>query len=74
MTVHTNIREIKWDSFGNGQPTFLSVEYEWDTEMNTLVVFSVCHAGLEWIDYLSDSTREHITNKISERLEDDHCE
>lgn len=71
MTVHTTIREIKWDSLGNGQPTFLSVEYEWDTEMNTLVVYSVTYEGLEWIDYLSDSTREHITNRISEGLEDD---
>jgi hypothetical protein len=71
MTVYNTIREISWDTKRNGESTNLSVEYEWDTEMNTLVVFSVCHAGLEWIDYLSDSTREHITNKISERLEDD---
>jgi hypothetical protein len=70
MTVHTTIRYIPWDSLNTGQPTELSVEYEWDTEMNTLVVFSVCHAGLEWIDYLSDSTREHITNRISEGLDD----
>ena len=73
MTVYNTIKELSWDTKGNGEPTKLSVEYEWDTEMNTLVVFSVCHAGLEWIDYLNDSTREHITNKISERLEDD-CE
>jgi len=71
MTVYNTIKELSWDTKRNGESTNLSVEYEWDTEMNTLVVFSVCHAGLEWIDYLSDSTREHITNKISERLEDD---
>lgn len=74
MTVYNSTREVKWDRMGNGEVANLLVEYEWDTEMNTLVVYSVVYEGLEWIDYLSDSTREHITNKISERLEDDHCE
>jgi len=73
MTVYNSTREVDWDRMGNGEVAKLLVEYEWDTEMNTLVVYSIVYEGLEWIDYLSDSTREHITNKISERLEDD-CE
>jgi len=72
MTVYTTIRELKWDSLNNGKPTTLSVEYTWDTAMNTLVVDSVCHAGLEWIDYLKQDVIDHITNRISERLEDDN--
>jgi len=71
MTVYNTIKELKWDTKGNGEPTNLSVEYEWDSEMNTLVVYSVTYEGQEWIDYISDSTREHITNRISEGLEDD---
>jgi hypothetical protein len=71
MTVHTTIRELKWDSLGNGTPTTLSVEYTWDTEMDTLTIDSVCHAGLEWIDYLKPDVIEHIRNRISERLEND---
>ena len=65
MTVYTTIRFISWDSLNNGQPTELSVEYERDTEMDTLVVFSVCHAGLEWIDYLKADIIDHIRNQFA---------
>ena len=71
MTVHTNIREIKWDSLNNGQPCELSVEYIWDTDSDSLAIDSVCHAGLNWIDYLKPDVIDHIRNRISERLEDE---
>lgn len=72
MTIYCSTREVEWDRMGNGDFAKLLVEYEWDTEMNTLVVYSVVYEGLEWIDYLNDTTRQYITNYISERLEDDY--
>ena len=71
MTVYTTIRDIPWDTLGNGQRATLSIEYTWDTEMDTLAIDSVCHAGLNWIDYLKQDVIDHIRNKISERLDDD---
>jgi hypothetical protein len=71
VTVYTTIQELKWDSLGNGMPTTLSVEYTWDTESDSLSIDSVCHAGLNWIDYLKPDFIEHIRNRISERLEDE---
>ena len=71
MTVYTTIRYIPWDSLNNGQPCELSVEYTWDTDSGSLAIDSVCHAGLEWIDYLKQDVIDHIRNKISERLDDD---
>jgi hypothetical protein len=71
MTVYNSTHEVEWDRMGNGDFAKLLVEYEWDTEMNTLFISSVIYEGLEWIDYLNDITRNYITNYISERLEDD---
>ena len=71
MTFYTTICDIPWDSLGNGQPASLSVEYTWDKEMDTLAIDGVCHAGLNWIDYLKPDVIDHIRNKVSERLDDD---
>ena len=70
MTVYDSTREVEWDQMSNGEFAKLLVSYEWDTEANTLVIYSVMYEGLDWIDYISDITRNYITNYISERLDD----
>jgi hypothetical protein len=69
MTVYDTTREVEWDRMGNGEFAKLLVTYEWDTEADTLVIYSVMYEGLEWIDYLNGKTRAYITNYINERLE-----
>ena len=69
MTVYDTTREVEWDRMGNGEFAKLLVAYEWDTEADTLVIYSVMYEGLEWIDYLNGKTRAYITNYINERLE-----
>ena len=69
MTVYNTTRLVEWDLKDCGEYANLEVTYEWDTELDTLVVYSVRYGGLEWIDYLNDSTREYLTNYINERLE-----
>lgn len=69
MTVYDSYRDVEWDLKDDGEFATLKVAYEWDTENNTLVVYSVQYGGLEWIDYLNDSTREYLTQYINERLE-----
>jgi hypothetical protein len=69
MTVYDTTREVEWDLKDDGEFAKLEVTYEWDTDMDTLVVYSVRYGGLEWIDYLNDKTREYLTTYINERLE-----
>jgi len=69
MTVYNTTRLVEWDLKDYGEYANLEVTYEWDTELDTLVVYSVRYGGLEWIDYLNNSTREYLTNYINERLE-----
>ena len=69
MTVYDTTREVEWDQMGNGEFAKLLVAYEWDTEDDTLTVYSVIYEGLEWIDYLNTATRQYIRQYISERLE-----
>jgi hypothetical protein len=61
---------IEWDMKSNGEYAQLEAFYDYDKEMNTLAVYSVMYHGLDWIDYISDITRNYITNYISERLDD----
>ena len=69
MTVYNNHSHVEWDLKEDGEFATLKVSYEWDTEDETLVVYSVQYGGLEWIDYLNDETRKYLTNYINERLE-----
>jgi len=69
MTVYDTTREVEWDQMGNGEFAKLLVAYEWDTEADTLTVYSVIYEGLEWIDYLNTATRQYIRQYIDERLE-----
>ena len=69
MTVYDSYRNVEWDLKDDGEFAMLKVAYEWNTDNDTLVVYSVQYGGLEWIDYLNDSTREYLTNYINERLE-----
>ena len=68
MTIYISTREVEWDRMGNGDFAKLLVEYEWNTETDSLVICSVGYEGLEWIDYLNDITRAYITKYIAERL------
>jgi hypothetical protein len=69
MTIYNSTREVEWDRMGNGEFAKLLVEYEWNTETNSLVVYSVIYEGLEWIDYLNAATRNYLRQYIDERLE-----
>jgi hypothetical protein len=69
MTVYDSMREVEWDELPNGEYAKLKVYYEWDTEMDTLAVYSVRYGGLEWIDYLNTATRQYLRQYIDERLE-----
>ena len=69
MTIYTSTREVEWDRMGNGEFAKLLVEYEWNTETDSLVICSVVYEGLEWIDYLNPATRNYLRQYINERLE-----
>ena len=69
MTVYDSYRDVEWDLKDDGEFATLKVAYEWNIDNDTLVVYSVQYGGLEWIDYLNDSTREYLTQYINERLE-----
>ena len=43
MTVYDTTREVEWDRMGNGEFAKLLVTYEWDTEADTLVIYSVMY-------------------------------
>ena len=69
MTIYNSTREVEWDRMGNGEFAKLLVEYEWNTDTDSLVICSVVYEGLEWIDYLNPSTRNYLRQYINERLE-----
>ena len=69
MTIYISTREVEWDRMGNGEFATLLVEYEWNTETDSLVICSVVYEGLEWIDYLNAATRNYLRQYINERLE-----
>jgi hypothetical protein len=69
MAIVNNTHEVEWDRMGNGEFATLLVEYEWNTETDSLVICSVVYEGLEWIDYLNAATRNYLRQYINERLE-----
>ena len=69
MTIYNSTREVEWDRMGNGEFAKLLVEYEWNTETDSLVICSVVYEGLEWVDYLNTATRQYLCKYIKERLE-----
>jgi hypothetical protein len=69
MAIVNNTHEVEWDKMGNGEFATLLVEYEWNTETDSLVICSVVYEGLEWIDYLNVATRNYLRQYINERLE-----
>jgi len=69
MAIVNNTHEVEWDKMGNGDFATLLVEYEWNTDTDSLVICSVVYEGLEWIDYLNAATRNYLRQYINERLE-----
>jgi hypothetical protein len=69
MAIVNNTHEVEWDRMGNGEFATLLVEYEWNTDTDSLVICSVVYEGLEWIDYLNAATRNYLRQYINERLE-----
>lgn len=69
MAIVNNTHEVEWDRMGNGDFAKLLVEYEWNTDTDSLVICSVIYKGLEWIDYLNAATRNYLRQYINERLE-----
>jgi hypothetical protein len=69
MAIVNDTHEVEWDRMGNGEFATLLVEYEWNTETDSLVICSVVYEGLEWIDYLNAATRNYLRQYINERLE-----
>lgn len=69
MAIVNSTHKVEWDRMGNGEFATLLVEYEWNTETNSVVVCSVVYEGLEWIDYLNAATRNYLRQYINERLE-----
>jgi len=69
MTIYTSTREVEWDKMGNGEFATLLVEYEWNTETDSLLIISVVYEGLEWIDYLNAATRNYLRQYMKERLQ-----
>jgi hypothetical protein len=69
MAIVNSTHEVEWDRMGNGEFAKLLVEYEWNTETDSLVICSVIYEGLEWIDYLNAATRNYLRQYINERLE-----
>jgi hypothetical protein len=69
MAIVNNTHEVEWDRMGNGDFAKLLVEYEWNTETDSLVISSVVYEGLEWIDYLNAATRNYLRQYMKERLQ-----
>jgi len=69
MAIVNSTHEVEWDKMGNGEFATLLVEYEWNTETDSLLICSVVYEGLEWIDYLNAATRNYLRQYINERLE-----
>jgi len=69
MAIVNSTHEVEWDRMGNGEFAKLLVEYEWNTDTDSLVICSVVYEGLEWIDYLNAATRNYLRQYINERLE-----
>ena len=69
MAIDINTHEVEWDKMGNGDFAKLLVEYEWNTETDSLVISSVVYEGLEWIDYLNAATRNYLRQYMKERLQ-----
>jgi hypothetical protein len=69
MAIVNSTHEVEWDRMGNGEFAKLLVEYEWNTETDSLVICSVVYEGLEWIDYLNLATRNYLRQYINERLQ-----
>jgi hypothetical protein len=69
MPIVNSTHEVEWDKMGNGEFATLLVEYEWNTDTDSLVICSVVYEGLEWIDYLNAATRNYLRQYMKERLE-----
>ena len=69
MAIVNNTHEVEWDRMGNGEFAKLLVEYEWNTETDSLLIISVVYEGLEWIDYLNTATRNYLRQYMKERLQ-----
>jgi hypothetical protein len=69
MTIVNSTHEVEWDRMGNGEFAKLLVEYEWNTDTDSLVICSVVYEGLEWIDYLNAATRNYLRQYMKERLQ-----
>jgi len=69
MAIVISTHEVEWDRMGNGEFATLLVEYEWNTETDSLVISSVVYEGLEWIDYLNAATRNYLRQYMKERLQ-----
>lgn len=68
MAIVNSTHEVEWDRLGNGEFAKLLVEYEWNTDTDSLVICSVVYEGLEWIDYLNAATRNYLRQYMKERL------
>jgi len=69
MAIVNDTHEVEWDRMGNGDFATLLVEYEWNTETDSLLIISVVYEGLEWIDYLNAATRNYLRQYMKERLQ-----
>ena len=69
MAIVNSTHEVEWDRMGNGEFAKLLVEYEWNTDTDSLVICSVVYEGLEWIDYLNAATRNYLCQYMRERLQ-----
>jgi len=69
MAIVNSTHEVEWDKMGNGEFATLLVEYEWNTETDSLLIISVVYEGLEWIDYLNAATRNYLRQYMKERLQ-----
>ena len=69
MPIVNSTHEVEWDRMGNGEFAKLLVEYEWNTDTDSLVICSVVYEGLEWIDYLNAATRNYLRQYMKERLQ-----
>jgi len=69
MAIVNSTHEVEWDRMGNGEFAKLLVEYEWNTETDSLLIISVVYEGLEWIDYLNAATRNYLRQYMKERLQ-----
>jgi hypothetical protein len=69
MAIVISTHEVEWDRMGNGDFAKLLVKYEWNTDIDSLVISSVVYEGLEWIDYLNAATRNYLRQYMKERLQ-----